>query len=48
MELQVLEHTLDDGKSLSLDAAPRVVYRLVEQEADYTTGPITVTAPPIC
>lgn len=45
MELQVLEHSLDDGQSLSLDAAPRVVYRLAENAADYTTGPITVTGP---
>lgn len=45
MQLQVLEHTMDDGESLSLDSAPRVVYRLVEEEAAYTTGAITLTGP---
>ena len=45
MELQVLEHSLDDGESLSLDAAPRVVYRLAEKAADYTTGPVTLNGP---
>jgi quercetin dioxygenase-like cupin family protein len=45
MQLQVLEHRLDDGESLSLDSAPRVVYWLVEQEATYTTGPITLAGP---
>jgi quercetin dioxygenase-like cupin family protein len=45
MELQVLEHSLGEGESLSLDAAPRVVYRLAEQAADYTTGPVTLNGP---
>jgi quercetin dioxygenase-like cupin family protein len=45
MELQVSEHTLADGESLSLDAAPRVVYDLTEAQAGYTTGTVTLTGP---
>jgi quercetin dioxygenase-like cupin family protein len=44
MELQVTEYHLAD-ESLSLDAAPRIVYRLDEQAADYSTGPVTLTGP---
>ncbi len=44
MELQVTEYQLADG-SVSLDAAPRIVYRIDEAEAEYTTGPVTLTGP---
>lgn len=44
MELQVTEYRLAD-ESVSLDTAPRIVYRIDEQEADYTTGPVTLTGP---
>lgn len=44
MELQVVEHRLGD-ESLSLDAAPRIVYRIEHEEAEYGTGPITLTGP---
>ena len=37
MELQVTEHRLTD-ESLSLDAAPRIVYRIEEEQAEYTPG----------
>jgi hypothetical protein len=30
---------------VSLDAAPRIVYRLDEQQADYATVPVTLTGP---
>jgi quercetin dioxygenase-like cupin family protein len=45
MELQVSEHILAAGESLSLEAAPRIVYRLDEREAEYTTGAISLTGP---
>jgi quercetin dioxygenase-like cupin family protein len=44
MELQVTEYQLAD-ESLSLDGAPRIVYRIDEAEADYTTGPVSLTGP---
>jgi quercetin dioxygenase-like cupin family protein len=44
MELQVTEHRLTD-ESLSLDAASRIVYRIDEAQAEYTTGPVTLTGP---
>jgi quercetin dioxygenase-like cupin family protein len=44
MELQVTEHRLTD-ESLSLDATPRIVYRIDEEQAEYTTGPVTLTGP---
>jgi hypothetical protein len=44
MELQVTEHRLTD-ESLSLDAAPRIVYRIEEEQAEYSTGPVTLTGP---
>jgi quercetin dioxygenase-like cupin family protein len=44
VELQVTEHRLTD-ESLSLDAAPRIVYRIDEARAEYTTGPVTLTGP---
>ncbi len=45
MELQVVTYHLAQDDSASLDAAPRIVYRIDEQEADYTTGPLTLTGP---
>jgi quercetin dioxygenase-like cupin family protein len=44
MELQVVEYRLGD-ESLSLDAAPRIVYRIDDAEADYGAGPMTLTGP---
>jgi quercetin dioxygenase-like cupin family protein len=45
MELQVCEHTVAGGASLSLDAAARVVYDLSAAQAQYTTGTVTLTGP---
>lgn len=44
MELQVVEYRLGD-ESLSLDAAPRIVYRIEQAQADYGTGPVTLSGP---
>jgi quercetin dioxygenase-like cupin family protein len=44
MDLQVTEHCLTD-ESLSLDAAPRILYRIDEAQAKYTTGTVTLTGP---
>ena len=44
MQLQVTEYQLAD-ESLSLDAAPRIVYRIDEAEGEYTAGPVTLTGP---
>jgi quercetin dioxygenase-like cupin family protein len=44
MELQVTEHRLTD-ESLSLHAASRIVYHIDEAQAQYTTGPVTLTGP---
>ena len=44
MELQVLEYRLGD-ESVSLDAAPRIVYRIEQEEAEYGTGAVTLTGP---
>jgi quercetin dioxygenase-like cupin family protein len=43
MELQVVEYNLAQDNSALLEAAPRIVYRIDEQEADYATGPLTLT-----
>ncbi len=45
MELQVCEHTVADGESLALDAAPRVIYELPQGPARHTTGAMTLTGP---
>jgi quercetin dioxygenase-like cupin family protein len=42
MELQVVEYRLGD-ESVSLDAAPRIVYAIEQAQAEYTTGPVTLT-----
>jgi quercetin dioxygenase-like cupin family protein len=44
MQLQVTEYRLAD-ETVSLDTAPRIVYRIAEQEAEFTTGPVTLTGP---
>lgn len=44
MELQVVEHRLVD-ESVSLDAGPRIVYRIADDEAEYSTGVVTLTGP---
>ena len=43
MELQVLEYRLSGDESLALDPAPRIIYRIAEQEAAYTTGALTLS-----
>ncbi len=44
MELQVVEYRVSD-ESLSLEPAPRIIYRIAEEEADYGTGAVTLTGP---
>jgi quercetin dioxygenase-like cupin family protein len=44
MELQVVEYRLGD-ESRSLDAAARIVYRIEAEEAEYATGPMTLSGP---
>lgn len=44
MELQVVEYRLGD-ESLSLDAAPRIVYHIDEVQAEYGSGPVTLAGP---
>jgi quercetin dioxygenase-like cupin family protein len=44
MKLQVVEYSVEDD-SVSLDAAPRIVYRIEQPQAEYTTGPVTLTGP---
>jgi quercetin dioxygenase-like cupin family protein len=45
MELQVVEHDVPAGESIDLDVAHRVVYRIAEEEAAYSTGAVTLTGP---
>jgi hypothetical protein len=45
MHLQVIEHELADGDTLSLDAGPRIVYHLSQEAADYTTDAVTLSGP---
>ena len=40
-----MEYSLAQDDSASLEAAPRIVYRIDEQEAEYTTGPVTLAGP---
>jgi quercetin dioxygenase-like cupin family protein len=44
MQLQVVEYRLSD-ESVSLDAAPRIVYRIEQPDAEYSTAPVTLTGP---
>ncbi len=45
MELQVREYELADAESVELEAAHRVIYRIAEEAAEYTTGALTLTGP---
>ena len=45
MELQVVEYNLAQDDSALLEAAPRIVYRIDERDAEYGTGSVTLTAP---
>ena len=45
MVLQVLEHRLPEGETLSLDPAPRVVYDVGRNAAEYSGGPRTISGP---
>jgi len=45
MELQVVEHDVPAGESIDLDTVPRVVYRIDDEEADYSSGAVTLTGP---
>lgn len=45
MVLQVVEHRLTDGESAALGAAKRVVYDVERNEADYGSGPRTLSGP---
>jgi quercetin dioxygenase-like cupin family protein len=43
MELQVVEHRLGEGGGTTLPPAPRVVYRLDENVAEFSTGAVELT-----
>jgi quercetin dioxygenase-like cupin family protein len=43
--LRVVEHRLVEGETLRLDAAPRVVYSVESNEAEYSGGVRTVSGP---
>jgi quercetin dioxygenase-like cupin family protein len=45
MELQVVEYSLAQDDSVSLEAAPRIIYRIDEHDAEYGTGAVTLTGP---
>jgi hypothetical protein len=45
MKLQVVEHRLAEGETIGLDPAPRVVYRVDENAAQYSTGARSITGP---
>lgn len=45
MILQAVEHRLSDGDRVSLAAAPRIVYRVDANAADYSSGPASLTGP---
>jgi hypothetical protein len=45
MELQVLEHHLAAGESVTLEPATRVIYRIAEEEGDYRPGEVTLRGP---
>ena len=45
MELQVHEYELADGESVQLAPAHRIVYRIAEEDAQYSTGTQTLTGP---
>ena len=45
MILQAVEHRLGKGDELRLAAAPRVVYRIEDNEAEYSPGDSTLSGP---
>lgn len=45
MELQVVEYSLAQDDSASLEAAPRIIYRIDEVDAEFDTGAVTLTGP---
>jgi quercetin dioxygenase-like cupin family protein len=45
MELQVVEYSVAQDASVSLEAAPRIIYRIDEPEAEYGTGAVMLTGP---
>jgi quercetin dioxygenase-like cupin family protein len=45
VELQVLEYELAAAESVQLDAAHRVIYRIAEEAAEYSTGAVTLSGP---
>ncbi len=45
MQLQVVEYNLAHDDSALLEAAPRIVYSIDERDAEYGTGPVTLTGP---
>lgn len=45
MQLQVVEHHVRDGETVSLTAAPRILYDLEGNQARYESGEATITGP---
>jgi hypothetical protein len=45
MELQVVAHHLDDGETVELEPAPRIVYDLDGNQAAHSTGARTLRGP---
>jgi hypothetical protein len=45
MELQVVEHRLAKGDAIELEPAPRIVYRVDADAAQYSTGALSVSGP---
>lgn len=45
MELQVVEYSLVQDDSASLEAAPRIIYRIDERNAEFGTEALTLTGP---
>jgi quercetin dioxygenase-like cupin family protein len=43
--LQAVEHRLAEGDELRLPAAPRVAYRIEDNDAEYVPGPSTLSGP---
>jgi hypothetical protein len=45
MELQVVEHRLSEGSAATLPPGPRVLYRLDDNAAQFSAGPVELAAP---
>jgi hypothetical protein len=45
LQLQVLEHRVSDGETVSLAASPRVLYRVDANEAQYERGECSISGP---